>query len=162
MAMTNTVVVGHQIIGTFVATNSLAVFNHTLWQNQFDYFGPVTTTADYTGDPAFLNPATGDYHIISPTSAALDLGLATMVNSDIDGQIRPFGTASDLGADEWHPIPPIVGLLATNNSPTTLGDNTYLTATVAGGTNVNYTWSLGDGFIGSGAVNTHVYAAVGT
>jgi hypothetical protein len=57
---------------------------------------------------------------------------------------------------------PIEALTAVNDSPTSLGSATTLTASLASGSNVTYTWSLGDGFIGSGAVIAHVYAAVGT
>jgi len=56
---------------------------------------------------------------------------------------------------------PITGLLAVNNSPTTLGDTTVLTGTVISGTNVVYQWDFSDGMYASGAVVSHTYAAVG-
>jgi hypothetical protein len=56
---------------------------------------------------------------------------------------------------------PIVGLAAVNDSPTRLGALTMLTATITGGSNVNYTWAFGDGAIGSGATVSHLYPAVG-
>jgi hypothetical protein len=55
----------------------------------------------------------------------------------------------------------IAGLEAANDSPTVLGDPTTLTATVTAGTNVTYTWDLGDGEVDSGAVVTHTYVDVG-
>jgi len=55
----------------------------------------------------------------------------------------------------------IAGLVATNDSPTLLGDLTTLTATITAGSNVSYTWSFGDDTTGSGAVVTHTYPAVG-
>jgi PKD repeat protein len=55
----------------------------------------------------------------------------------------------------------ITGLVATNDSPTLLGDPTTLTATVAAGTEVAYTWALGDGTSGSGATFTHSYMLAG-
>ena len=57
---------------------------------------------------------------------------------------------------------PITGLVATNDSPTELGSLTTLTATIATGTNVTYAWDFGDGTMGSGAVDTHTYPAVGS
>jgi PKD repeat protein len=57
---------------------------------------------------------------------------------------------------------PVAGLMAANDSPTSLGSTTTLTTSLTSGSNVSYTWSLGDGLIGSGAVITHVYPAVGT
>jgi PKD repeat protein len=59
------------------------------------------------------------------------------------------------------PDVPIRGLAAANDSPTVLGRPTTLSATVAAGTNVTYTWALGDGTMGAGAVLTHTYAAAG-
>ncbi len=57
---------------------------------------------------------------------------------------------------------PITGLEATNDSPTTLGSPTALTATITAGSNVTYTWAFGDGTGGSGALVTHIYPAPGT
>jgi len=58
-------------------------------------------------------------------------------------------------------IEPIVGLAADNDSPTPLGAPTHLTATVVSGTNIVYTWALGDGATGSGATTAHTYAQMG-
>ncbi len=57
---------------------------------------------------------------------------------------------------------PITGLTAVNSSPTWLGYATMLTATVATGSNVTYTWEFGDGALGSGAVVAHTYPNLGT
>jgi uncharacterized repeat protein (TIGR01451 family) len=57
---------------------------------------------------------------------------------------------------------PITGLAATNDSPTTLGSPTTLTATITDGSNVTYVWAFGDGTGGSGALVTHTYPATGT
>lgn len=56
---------------------------------------------------------------------------------------------------------PITGLTALNDSPTTLGDPTTLTATVTAGSNVSYNWDLGDNAFGSGATVSHTYTATG-
>jgi hypothetical protein len=56
---------------------------------------------------------------------------------------------------------PVAGLVATNSSPTALGRPTALRATVTGGTQVIYTWDLGDGARGSGALVRHTYADAG-
>jgi len=55
----------------------------------------------------------------------------------------------------------IVGLTATNSSPTGLGNSTAFTATISDGTNVVYAWNFGDGTLGSGAHASHTYGAVG-
>ena len=55
----------------------------------------------------------------------------------------------------------ISGLMATNNSPTEVGNTTTLTATISTGNHVRYAWNFGDGASGSGAVVTHTYATFG-
>jgi PKD repeat protein len=55
----------------------------------------------------------------------------------------------------------ISGLVATNDSPTILGETTFLTATVVSGTNVIYAWDLGDGTLVTGAVVSHIYSMSG-
>ncbi len=51
------------------------------------------------GDPAFVDPGNGDYHI-GLGSAAIDRGLDAGVTDDVDGQPRPQGSGYDIGADE--------------------------------------------------------------
>ncbi|MDY7080093.1 MAG: choice-of-anchor Q domain-containing protein, partial [Chloroflexota bacterium] len=65
--------------------------------------GTVTVAHATTGDPAFVNPEQGDYHILA-TSAALDAGVDSGVATDIDGHSRPQYDGYDLGADELSPI----------------------------------------------------------
>ena len=61
--------------------------------------GKVITYANVWGDPHFVNPAAGDYHI-RPDSAAVDAGARYYVVADFDGTLRPIGLP-DIGADEW-------------------------------------------------------------
>jgi hypothetical protein len=49
----------------------------------------------------FVNPAAGDLHLIQTATAAIDKGIAVSVTDDFDGQARPQGVASDIGADEY-------------------------------------------------------------
>lgn len=51
------------------------------------------------GDPKFVDPLNGDYHI-QRDSAAVDQAHRTDVFVDMDGESRPVGSASDIGADE--------------------------------------------------------------
>jgi uncharacterized repeat protein (TIGR01451 family) len=55
----------------------------------------------------------------------------------------------------------VAGLAAFNDGPTPLGQTTTLTASVNTGSNVVYTWNLGDGQPGSGAAVTHTYPSAG-
>jgi PKD repeat protein len=56
----------------------------------------------------------------------------------------------------------IAGLTAVTSSPTELGTATFLTATITAGTNVSYTWDLGDGTVGHGRLLSHPYSLAGT
>jgi hypothetical protein len=50
----------------------------------------------------FVNPSAGDLHLKSTAIAVIDQApILTSVTDDIDGNLRPFGSASDIGADEF-------------------------------------------------------------
>ncbi len=70
------------------------------------------------------------------------------------------GSVFDTHAITITDIPP-EGLVADNDSPTELGNTTHLSATVATGSNVIFTWAFGDGMTGNGDVIMHTYPAVG-
>ena len=57
-------------------------------------------TGNTTEVPTFVNPSGDDYHL-APSSAGIDLGdPARTGGTDIDGEARPRGARSDIGADE--------------------------------------------------------------
>jgi hypothetical protein len=114
IALINTIVVGHNV-GAYVTSGNTATLEATLWyDNGVDRSGAGTInhTNDQQGDPSFVDPDAGDYHI-GPGSAARDVGVDAGGMIDIDGQTRPQGTGFDIGADEYapaarpmsHPIP---------------------------------------------------------
>ncbi len=70
--------------------------------------------------------------------------------------INSLTATTDIMVDEQ-----ITGLTASNNSPSTLGQTTDLSATVISGTNITYSWDFDDGNIGSGASVSHPYSALG-
>lgn len=99
---TNTILVGHAQ-GVYAPDYTTATLEATLWGNGADWGGDgtiITGTRNYWGDPTFVDPDGGDYHI-EFTSAALDRGVDAGVVTDMDGYPRPIGTGFDLGADEW-------------------------------------------------------------
>jgi len=57
---------------------------------------------------------------------------------------------------------PIAGLVASNDGPTPKGKPTTLTASVSAGSNVEYTWDLGDGTTATGSTVSHVYPEIQT
>ncbi len=77
-------------IGTVVA-------DYNLFFGGISPFGSNT----FAGNPAFINASTGDLHIGSG-SAAIDLAdIAYAPGQDIDGDLRPYLSGPDLGADEY-------------------------------------------------------------
>ena len=49
----------------------------------------------------FVNPTAGDLHLKQTATVAIDKGIAVSVTDDFDGEARPQGAASDIGADEY-------------------------------------------------------------
>jgi uncharacterized repeat protein (TIGR01451 family) len=105
VALTNSLLTSHTLGINVTGGNRLTV-NGILW-----YATPLTVsqaaTADVTvsnqhnGDPAFINPDAGDYHI-GPTSAARDaIEADSGIPLDWEGEVRPVGPGYDLGADEF-------------------------------------------------------------
>ena len=109
IAMTNSILVSHTI-GIEIASGNTASLEATLWgtdtwANGDDWAGDgtiLTGTVNVYGDPAFKYPDSGHYRI-SENSAAKDVGVNAAVNTDIDGQSRPYDSGYDIGADEFHP-----------------------------------------------------------
>ncbi|MFO7917016.1 MAG: choice-of-anchor Q domain-containing protein, partial [Anaerolineae bacterium] len=110
LTFTNTIVSSHTV-GITTTAGSTVTLDSALWYNNgtnIDGAGSITTKNDYEGDPDFVNPAGGNYHI-GAGSAALDKGVGTWVSEDIDGDARPQGEAPDLGADERLAARPVGG-----------------------------------------------------
>ena len=95
-------IIATQTIGIVVDNSeplNMATLYGVLWAgNTTDHSGTIFAFDEATGDPAFLDPTAGDYHI-QATSAAIDQGVDSDVTRDIDNESR-FGTP-DLGADEF-------------------------------------------------------------
>jgi hypothetical protein len=114
VALTNNILVSHTV-GITATVDSTAILEATLWgsgswANGADWGGAgtiITGTPAYNtwGDPDFVDPDSGDYHI-GPGSAAIDRGVDAGVTLDMDGEPRPVGEGYDLGADEFPVVPP--------------------------------------------------------
>jgi hypothetical protein len=63
--------------------------------------GSVANNVTNAAASWFVNPAAGDLHLNQTATAAIDNGVAVSVTDDFDGQARPQGAASDIGADEY-------------------------------------------------------------
>ncbi len=121
--------------------------------------GPITTTLPlaYVWQASGQLPITHTAGITDEVSVTWQLPgmqIITVTASNVSGSVSDSHAITISEA-------PIEGLTATNDSPTALGHATTFTATITNGTNVSYTWALGDGSGGSGAIMTHTYAALG-
>jgi hypothetical protein len=57
----------------------------------------------------FTDPVNGDLHLLVTATEAIDQVTApAQVSDDVDGDTRPIGSASDVGADEYRDPPPAV------------------------------------------------------
>jgi parallel beta-helix repeat protein len=119
VAMTNTVLVSQTVGITVTAYNTVALeatlWGTDTWANGTDWDGAgtiLTGTVNVWGDPAFVDPDSGDYHI-APGSAAIDAGVDAGVSVDMDGEPRPAGGGFDIGADE---VPALVRYVATDGA----------------------------------------------
>lgn len=106
VVLTDTILVSHAV-GIYVVGGNTATLEATLWgtgtwANGRDWAGGgtiVTGTVNVWGNPGFVDPDAGDYHI-GLNSAAIDAGLGSGVDADIDGETRPILSGYDIGADE--------------------------------------------------------------
>ena len=100
-------IITNQLVGIYVkgdVTNNVVISDGILWYENNANTGGTGTfflSHEYTGDPMYIDVAGNNFHIAFD-SAAIDHGVLTNINSDIDKEPR-FGIA-DLGADEyWAP-----------------------------------------------------------
>lgn len=97
------------ISNTIVASHALGINGSasTVAENYNLFFGNTTNTAGAItggmgsggGDPRFVDPAAGDYHLTA-LSAARNTGVNAGVAVDFDGDPRPIGGGFDIGYDE--------------------------------------------------------------
>jgi hypothetical protein len=108
LAFTDTIISGHSGTGIDVSFSSTVTLEATLWHgNGTDTggFGTIYTgTVNLYDDPAFVDPASWDYHLTAG-SPAIDAGVDAGVAADIDGELRPHGPGFDIGADEFNRPP---------------------------------------------------------
>jgi len=67
--------------------------------------GTVSTNIWNADASYFVDQPNADYHLVSTATNAIDQGTDTTadVPTDMDGDTRPFGSAVDIGADEYVP-----------------------------------------------------------
>jgi predicted outer membrane repeat protein len=101
-----------QVTNTIIASHTIAISNTggTVYEDYNLFFSTVTDTIGVTsgghslvGDPKFVAPSNGNYHL-QFGSAAIDHGVDAGVYTDLDGNPRPVGLGLDIGAYEYRNI----------------------------------------------------------
>ena len=148
--LTNTILVSHTVgitstAGTIHLDSTL--WGSGAWANLTDIggSGSYIHVNDRSGDPAFVDPANGDYHLL-PSSPAIDRGVPAEVAVDVDNQPRPNPSTGlpDLGADEYWPLVPISQVEISGRSVVSATVPVSYTAIVSPATatpNFDYFWS---------------------
>ena len=98
----------------------------------------------------FANPSAADLHLLATATNAIDRGLTLMtVTNDFDGDRRPRGSSSDIGADEF-----------TTNAPPLLTGVKVIGSNVA----VNFTTFVGESYdlLRADTLTTAAWSAVTT
>lgn len=96
---------GLEAVDLYSGGSNTSVKNNIFYQNGGTIIdrgasGTIATN-NYASDPSFLNSGSNDFHLQSG-SAAIDAGATlTEVTTDFDGNVRPQGSAYDIGAYEW-------------------------------------------------------------
>jgi hypothetical protein len=91
----------------------------------------------------FVAPASGDLHLVSSATAAIDKGVSLAGETyDVDGLTRPSGSAPDIGADEFNNVAgdttaPVISGVGTSNLSST-GVTVGWTTDEAADTQVEY------------------------
>ncbi len=138
----NTIIVS-QTVGISVASGNTVTLEATLWNNEINWIGSgtiTTGTINLYGDPSFIDPANGDYHL-NPDSIAIDAGIDAGVTTDIDGDTRPFGAGFDIGADEFVGVPALQVSKTANAQEIIAGDTlTYTLRITNTGTVPLHAW----------------------
>jgi len=101
LVLTNNIIYSHTY-GVYATTGSTATLDHTLFYSNasgdMGGEGLVVQSGSITGQNPLLS---ADYHLLQG-SPAINAGIALpWVANDIDGQSRPEGATSDIGADEY-------------------------------------------------------------
>jgi hypothetical protein len=122
--MFNVVVSNHAGINQWQGNSN--TWGNLVWGNVENYTdGPHEDYMHVDEDPRFVDPANKDFRLRFD-SPAIDMGELRYTNEDFDGNPRPQGAATDLGAFEFVPVAPdsdlIISEVMTNALDETTGE----------------------------------------
>ena len=105
-AFNNTVVSTHAPFSSIewrFDNTDVEIKNNLVSHNLRDRGGTAVLDSNLENAPMslFVDGAGGDLHLLSTAASAIDRAVALPeVVDDVDGEVRPYGTAPDIGADE--------------------------------------------------------------
>jgi hypothetical protein len=98
------------LTNTIIANHAIGISNTAgiVYEDYNLFFNALTNTVgviadgahSLIGDPRFVDPLHGDYHL-QIGSAAIDHGVDAGIYTDLDGNPRPIGLGFDIGAYEY-------------------------------------------------------------
>jgi predicted outer membrane repeat protein len=94
------VIIAHHAVGLRVISGVVSLDNSLFFATGLDIDGSVADDNNRaTGNPKFVSPAAGNYHL-QFGSAAIDAGFDAGINFDFEGDPRPALNGFDIGYDE--------------------------------------------------------------
>jgi hypothetical protein len=94
----NNIIVSQTVGISNTNPSSTVTAEYTLFEgNGTDYGAGVSSSYEVPGPAALL----ADYHLGSGSNAINTAATLSWVTNDIDGNLRPYGSSSDVGADEF-------------------------------------------------------------
>ena len=107
--LANNIVVNNQAViggGVSIYTGaSVTLAYNDFYGNTPNDYGPLSPgTTDISAPPGFVNAGAGDFHLTLTSPAVNAADPASDLTTDFEGESRPLGTRSDMGADEsrWY------------------------------------------------------------
>jgi PKD repeat protein len=169
ITLRDNIIAGHttglRTYDTAVVSSDYTLWGAGIWGNTADVAGGgvVTRTADLFGDPMFVDPTTGNYHI-AVGSAAQDAGVNAGIFQDFYGDARPMGSGFDVGADEIQVGVPLQVYSSLNVSTGAAPLEVAFSGGYTGGAPMyTFDWDFGDGTAHSAEqAPHHTYTAPGT
>ena len=109
------------------------------------------------GDGTIINGAAIADHVYASA------GSYTVVVTASNNVSTAAANTTMVVTDPPPPDDPITGLAVAGQSPVAVGSSASFTATVAGGSNISYSWDFGDGtIVAGGSTISHAYAVAGS
>jgi hypothetical protein len=136
--------------------------NMSIWPDRDGASASMIDNVTNAQSSWFVNPASYDLHLVAAATDAIDqAAVLASVSDDFDGDSRPIGTSSDIGADEYGvPPPPAVTSLRVTQGVTSTGVLTATLSWLAPTDGITYTMRYSNAFITEANWNSAINVTV--